>query len=84
MEWSALKKFIALGYEMKDCPFCGGKATLSWELDEDLWSHDTVKWYKVGCDSCEIYTTPWPESVLQEQVVDVWNNRYDKEQGGKP
>lgn len=64
-----------LEIELKDCPFCGEEPRLSWNWDEDLWSHNTVKWYKIQCSGCEISTQSWPESVLKENIIDVWNRR---------
>ncbi|CAB5222013.1 hypothetical protein UFOVP242_227 [uncultured Caudovirales phage] len=65
-------------YELLDCPFCDGEAKFSFNLDEDIWTHNTVKWYKVGCPVCEIYTSSWPESVAKEEVIDVWNCRVNE------
>jgi Lar family restriction alleviation protein len=61
--------------ELKPCPFCGGEASISTNMDEDLWSHRTVKYVRVGCTECEIETHAWPESVAEEYVYDVWNRR---------
>lgn len=61
--------------ELKPCPFCGGDAILSHRLDEDIWTHNTVKWYKIECSGCDVKTKDWPESGAEEEVIEVWNRR---------
>lgn len=65
--------------ELKPCPFCGEEPRVETHLDEDIWTHNTVKWVKVICPGCEISTSSWPESVAEEEVYDVWNRRVNND-----
>ena len=58
--------------ELKPCPFCGGEAHISHYMDENIWDHSTVPWYRVGCDACEIYVHSYPD---EDEVIDKWNSR---------
>lgn len=65
-------------YKLEPCPCCGSPAEFEWEWSEDLWSHETVKWYKIRCTECGVMTESWPESVVDRDVVPVWNRRVKK------
>ena len=61
--------------ELKPCPFCGSEARVSTYMDEDIWTHNTVKYVQVEYKGCEISTHAWPESVADYEVYAVWNSR---------
>jgi Lar family restriction alleviation protein len=64
-----------MNVELKPCPFCGSEANIQSRMDEDIWSHDTVKWVRVQCGGCDVETPEWPESVAEDEVYAVWNSR---------
>jgi Lar family restriction alleviation protein len=49
--------------ELKPCPFCGGKANITDDCDDD---------YFVFCLSCSVQT---PIFELATHAILVWNNR---------
>lgn len=50
--------------ELKNCPFCGGLASLL---------HDE-KWHWVQCSNPECYTMPWKDLGVSG-AIEVWNTR---------
>ena len=60
--------------ELKPCPFCGGEASASSRMDEDLSTHNQVEWKKVGCDSCEVYFEI-PDGYDCGTAAEQWNTR---------
>lgn len=67
------------------CPFCGGEASRSKTMDESLWTHDTVPYFKVYCSACEIGTDYRCEGYLPS-AEEAWNQRASRlqEQEGQP
>lgn len=63
--------------KLKPCPFCGGEATLKKTMDEDLWSHNIVPYYKVGCSECEIWTE-FTCKGYEPSAQETWNKRFEK------
>ena len=64
--------------ELKPCPFCGGKASVSTYQTESLWSHDQVTYTKVSCDECDIAFQTEPDYEIQ--AIAAWNRRADARQ----
>jgi len=60
--------------ELLPCPFCGSEAYLSKTMDESLWSHATVPYYKVQCGDCEIGTGYVCEGH-DPSAIEAWNRR---------
>lgn len=60
--------------ELKPCPFCGGKPSISKQMGESLWSHNIVLWTGVQCDECEAQVGPTCEGY-EIEAVDMWNRR---------
>lgn len=56
------------------CPFCGGEPTIQSTMDEDIWSHNIVKYIKVECAECEIGTEYRPPG-WEPTPVEQWNTR---------
>jgi len=56
------------------CPFCGGEPKKEEQMDEDIWSHNTVPWRRVGCDQCEIWTN-WTCEGSDPSETEAWNRR---------
>lgn len=63
--------------KLKPCPFCGGEATLKKTMDEDLWSHNIVPYYKAGCSECEIWTE-FTCKGYEPSAQEAWNKRFEK------
>lgn len=66
---------VIRSYELKRCPFCGGKARFCWEDADPL--PGTYKW--VQCTSCGSLTKKFLIKDHQEtyEIADFWNNRFD-------
>ena len=67
-------------YELKPCPFCGGKAELWLEFEpyEDEYTYDERNLWHCGCKYCGIDAqTYWEE----QWAIDAWNTRTPKERG---
>lgn len=60
--------------ELKPCPFCGGEASASSRMDEDLSTHNQVEWKNVGCDNCEVYFEI-PDGYDCGTAGEQWNTR---------
>lgn len=60
--------------ELLPCPFCGGKAAISTNHSESLWSHDVVLWTQVSCESCEA-SMPQTCDGYEVEAVEAWNTR---------
>jgi len=56
------------------CPFCGGEPKKEEQMDEDIWSHNTVPWRRVGCNQCEIWTN-WTCEDFDPSETEAWNRR---------
>lgn len=54
-------------YEMKGCPFCGGKARLH-ESGNKVVSH----WYNVICNRCDVWTGQHQHPL---GAIEAWNKR---------
>lgn len=69
--------------ELRECPFCGGKATLNSGYDEgNGYSASSGGWWaSVGCPECEIDKLTCEEST-EDMAVDTvtswWNDRYEQ------
>jgi Lar family restriction alleviation protein len=61
----------AASVQLKPCPFCGEMPSQSYRLDESLWSHAMVTWYRVYCASCDVQF----ESEVEGQAAEQWNTR---------
>jgi Lar family restriction alleviation protein len=53
------------------CPFCGGAPSTGERLDESLWSHACVTWYRVYCASCDVQF----DSEQDGEAARRWNDR---------
>ena len=65
-------KYTELSISLKPCPFCGGKAELSENLDAIL------GWVKVVCTNCHVSTETFTRGCIEErekEVIDLWNRR---------
>lgn len=60
--------------ELKPCPFCGDTPKFKSWMDENIWDHNIVKWVGIEC-SCGVEVPAWPEEVVEEEVISVWNAR---------
>jgi Lar family restriction alleviation protein len=58
---------------MLPCPFCGGEATISTYETESLWSHNTVTYTQVECETCDFQRATEPGHELE--ALDWWNMR---------
>ena len=54
--------------EVKPCPFCGGEATIYYDIDDPAG-------YNVTCMRCRMET---PHFDYSEKAVDFWNKRTDE------
>ena len=70
---------------LKNCPFCGSKATASVNKGESLWSHDVVDWTRVHCtnDDCNAQTEATCEGY-EPSAIEVWNRRTPPAVVGEP
>lgn len=59
--------------DLKPCPFCGGKASVSTYQTESLFSHDIVTYTNVGCDDCDFNLSSEPG--FEVEAPDLWNRR---------
>ena len=59
---------------LKNCPFCGGKATI--EHDYDFASHP---WYYVECDECGCKTESYVDENGKLKAIESWNTRVPME-----
>ncbi|MDM0072082.1 Lar family restriction alleviation protein [Variovorax sp. J31P207] len=66
--------------DLAPCPFCGGDACRAKTMDESLWSHATVPYYKVYCPECNIGTDYLCEGY-EPTAEEAWNNRAAALQG---
>ena len=57
--------------EIKNCPFCNGKAQLFNFEQEDI-SHNLVQLFSIECRECECRT---PSLYTEQQIISVWNAR---------
>lgn len=57
--------------ELKNCPFCGGEATLC-----DYVSNDDKKWFYIVCGDCGVVTD---HVSAEEIVVRNWNTRPEED-----
>jgi len=51
--------------ELKECPFCGGKAELRFDTG--------LKSYFIVCSNCKVETNI---DAKREEVIKLWNRRY--------
>lgn len=65
-------------FELKPCPFCGGKAIYIEDCHENS---DTTQKHSVGCPTCEVsfssYISYWSRDYKDEMaaLVEKWNKR---------
>jgi hypothetical protein len=59
--------------EIKECPFCGAKAT----LDKEWGPFHIAMKYRVECPTSEMYcckpSTKWQNSAME--AIELWNRR---------
>lgn len=58
---------------LKPCPFCGGEPDIRTRMDEDIWTHNIVKWTGVHCAECGI-GFEWPPGA-EPDAAEQWNTR---------
>ena len=60
--------------ELKPCPFCGEQPRVSVAMDESIWSHNTVPWTTIRCDSCDANSGAVCEGD-ETSAHERWNRR---------
>jgi len=65
--------------DLLPCPFCGEQPHKREYMDEDIWSHNMVKYLEVGCDECGT-NFHWPVHAIESGDLEMdpearWNKR---------
>lgn len=57
--------------DLKQCPFCGGEATMDWAFIEKKYV-GIVEYHKVKCITCKSQTNIY---ASRKDAVNAWNKR---------
>ena len=66
--------------KIKPCPYCGGKAYLDFEQNENTDSYPTNTLWAVVCDQCGAILYPFQ---TKEDAVNGWNAKAEAIERGK-
>jgi len=58
--------------ELKNCPFCGGEATLS-EETTDKKNEFEFAW--IGCQKCQCFINYINNTIGNSKAIEAWNRR---------